>query len=69
LAVGISIAITGWNIWISSLIIGVVTFTLSFTGVLAGKMLGMRFEKNAGRIGGIVLIIIGIKILIEHMLL
>jgi len=68
LAVGISIALTGWNIWISALIIGVVAFALSFIGVLAGKKLGRRFQKNAGRLGGVVLIIIGVKILIEHLL-
>ncbi|MDR2714755.1 MAG: manganese efflux pump MntP family protein [Coriobacteriales bacterium] len=68
LAVGISIALTGWNIWTSALVIGAVAFALSFFGVLAGKQLGVRFEKNAGRVGGIILIGIGIKILLEHLL-
>lgn len=68
LVVGISIAQTGWNIWISALIIGAVTFILSFIGVLAGKKLGMRFQKNAGRLGGIVLILIGVKILLEYLI-
>ena len=66
LTVGVSLAITGWNIWISAIIIGGVAFTLSFVGVLAGNKLGMRFQKNASRLGGLVLIGIGVKILIEH---
>jgi len=67
LAVGINIALIDWNIWISALTIGVVTFVLSFVGVFAGKRLGMSFRKNAGRLGGIVLIAIGVKILLEHL--
>ena len=68
LAVGISIALTGWNIWISAAVIGAVAFAFSFVGVLAGKQLGTHFQKNAGRLGGIVLIAIGVKILLEHLL-
>ena len=67
LAVGISIALTGWDIWISSLVIGAVAFVLSFIGVLAGKKLGAHFQKNAGRLGGIILIGIGLKIVLEHL--
>ena len=66
LAVGITIAATGWNIWISAIIIGTVAFVLSFIGVFAGKMLGIRFRKNASRLGGLVLIGIGVTILIEY---
>jgi len=68
LVVGISIALTGWNIWISSLVIGIIAFAFSFVGILAGKRIGARFQKNAGRLGGLVLIGIGIKILFEHLL-
>jgi len=67
LAVGISIALTGWDIWISSSVIGAVAFAFSFIGVLAGEKLGVRFHKNASRLGGIILIGIGIKILLEHL--
>ena len=66
-AVGVSIALTGWNIWISSLIIGGVAFAFSFAGVLAGQRLGGRFQKSAGKFGGIVLIGIGVKMLVEHL--
>jgi len=68
LAAGVSIELAGWNIWISICLIGLVTFGFSFIGVLAGKRLGNRFEKNAGRLGGIVLIGIGIKILVQHLI-
>ncbi|MCL2783024.1 MAG: manganese efflux pump MntP family protein [Propionibacteriaceae bacterium] len=68
LAAGVSIALTGWSIWVSAWVIGAVTFVLSFIGVLAGKRLGERFEKNAGRLGGVVLVGIGVKILVQHLL-
>ena len=67
LAVGINISLIGWDIWTSALTIGAVTFVLSFAGVFAGKRLGMRFQKNAGRLGGIILIAIGVKILLDHL--
>lgn len=67
LAVGIGIALTGWNIWISSLTIGGVTFVIAFAGVMTGKRLGVRFQNIATRLGGVVLIGIAIKILVEHL--
>jgi manganese efflux pump family protein len=68
LAVGISFALTGVSIWSSSAIIGVVTFTISSVGVLIGKKVGSIFEKSAGILAGIILVGIGVKILIEHMM-
>ena len=67
LAVGISFALAGVQIWFSSAIIGCVTFTISAIGVLIGKKVGSIFEKSAGILAGIILIGIGVKILIEHM--
>lgn len=68
LAVGVSFALTeNVNIWLASVIIGVVAFVLSFVGVLAGKNIGSRFEKYSACIGGIVLIIIGLRILITDL--
>ena len=67
LAVGISFALAGVEIWSSSAIIGCVTFTISAIGVLIGKKVGSIFEKSAGILAGIILIGIGVKILIEHM--
>jgi len=67
LVVGINFALIEWNIWISALVIGVVTFTLSFAGVYAGKKLGMALQKYATILGGVVLIAIGLKILLQHL--
>ena len=68
LAVGISFAVIHDDkILFNSLIIGVVAFVLSFVGGLFGKGLGGIFQKSANRIGGIILICIGIKILYEHL--
>lgn len=67
LAVGITFAFLGVNIWLAILIIGVTTFVLSFIGVAIGNQFGSRFEKPATIAGGVVLILIGVKILIEHL--
>lgn len=70
LAVGVSFALTeDCNIWLSSFIIGVVAFVLSFLGVKAGKKIGDRFQTYATRIGGCVLILIGLRILITDLFL
>lgn len=67
LAVGISFAFFRINIYISSIIIGIVAFIFSFFGVIIGKKIGKYLNKNAERIGGIILITIGLKILLEHL--
>ncbi|MEW5924158.1 MAG: manganese efflux pump MntP family protein [Candidatus Zixiibacteriota bacterium] len=66
LAVGLSFAVLNVTIWYPSLIIGVITGGLSLIGVLLGSRLGRRFGKRMEIIGGLVLIGIGIKILIDH---
>ena len=66
LAVGISIAFLDTNIWIAALVIGVVTFILSSAGVLLGRSVVARMGDKAAWAGGIILIAIGIKIIIEH---
>lgn len=69
MAVGISLAMAGdVNIWTAALLIGVITFTFSAVGVKIGNVFGSRFEKKAQAAGGMILIILGIKILIEHLL-
>lgn len=69
LAVGLSLAMTGGYekgyVYFASGIIGAVAFVCSFVGAMAGKRLGGYFEKKAETVGGAVLIIIGLKILIE----
>ena len=68
LAVGLSFAVLNVTIWYPSLIIGIITAALSLIGVLLGSRLGKKFGKRMEVIGGIVLIGIGLKILIEHIL-
>ena len=68
LAVGISLAMAGnVNIWIAVAFIGIITFILSAVGVKVGHMFGSRFEKKAQFCGGIILILLGFKILLEHL--
>ena len=67
LAVGISLALLNVNIAGAAAIIGLTTFVLSFLGVLIGHRFGARFNKGAAIAGGIVLIAIGLKILLEHL--
>ena len=67
LAVGISFACIQVRIWSAILIIGVTTFLFSILGVKIGNVFGSRFEKGAGILGGIILILIGLKILLEHL--
>lgn len=67
LAVGISFAFLNVDIITAVLIIGITTFVLSFLAVYIGNRLGGLLEKYAGILGGCILIIIGAKILIEHL--
>lgn len=68
LAVGITFSILNANIYISALIIGCITFILSFLGVFIGCKFGAMFKKKVEILGGVVLIGIGVKILLEHLL-
>ena len=68
LAVGISLAMVGnVNIFSAIALIGVTTFLLSAVGVKVGSVFGSRFEKKAEVIGGIILILLGLNILLEHL--
>ena len=68
LAVGISLAMAGnVNIVTAVLLIGVITFALSAVGVKVGSIFGSRFEKKAQTAGGVILILLGVKILLEHL--
>ena len=53
------------NITVTSLMIGLTTFTLSATGVKVGSVFGNRYEKKAEFVGGCVLIVLGIKMVVE----
>ncbi len=67
LVTGITFAFLSVPLWLSVLLIGAVTFLLCAAGVLLGKTLRAPLEKHARLLGGIVLILIGLKILIEHL--
>ena len=67
LVTGMTFAFLSVNIWAAVGAIGAVTFLLCAAGVEMGRVLGRRLEKRARLLGGIVLILIGLKILIEHL--
>lgn len=68
LAVGISLAMAqNVNIWIAIALIGAITFGMCCLGVKVGSIFGSKFEKKAQIAGGIILILLGIKILLEHL--
>ena len=67
LAVGISFAALSVDIVPSVALIGVTTFAFTIAGVFVGNFFGSRYEKPASIVGGVVLILIGTKILLEHL--
>ena len=67
LAVGITFAFLNTNIFFAILIIGVTTFALSLGGVFLGNRFGAKYKNKAEIAGGIILILIGLKILLEHL--
>ena len=67
MAAGISLAMDGANIWLNAACIGVTTCLLSTVGVKIGSIFGSRLGKKAQLAGGIILILLGIKILLEHL--
>ena len=67
LAVGISFAFLGVDIVTAALLIGVTTFVISGAGIVVGNIFGAKYKSKAELAGGIVLILIGLKILLEHL--
>ena len=67
LAVGVSFACIRVKLWSSVIVIGLTTFAFSVLGVKIGNVFGSKYEKSAEIIGGIILILIGLKILLEHL--
>ncbi len=68
LAVGISLAMAGpVNIVLAAVLIGLCTCGLSALGVKIGNVFGSRYEKGAQIAGGVILILLGLKILLEHL--
>ena len=67
LAVGITFALVSVNIWASITVIGLTTFILSAIGVIIGNKFGAKYKDKAELAGGIILVLIGFKILFEHL--
>ncbi len=66
-AVGVTFSVLGEGILIPILIIGIITFILSFIGVIIGNRMGHFFERRIEMVGGLALIAIGFSILISHL--
>ncbi len=67
LAVGITFAFLGVNMLLAGLMIGIVTFAICVLGVKIGNKFGDKYERKAETVGGLILILMGIKILLEHL--
>ena len=67
LAVGVSFAFLSVNIGAAVSFIGVITFVLSMVGVKAGSLFGAKYKSKAELAGGVILILMGLKILLEHL--
>ena len=67
LAIGITFAFLKVNIIPAVCFIGIVTFIISFAGVKIGNIFGARYKNKAEIVGGVILILLGLKILLEHL--
>lgn len=67
LAIGITFAFLKVNIISAVCFIGIVTFIISFAGVKIGNVFGTRYKNKAEIVGGVILILLGLKILLEHL--
>jgi len=68
LAVGITLSVIGDSLVLTVTIIGMITFALSYLGTIIGKKFGHFFESKIEAIGGIILVVFGLKILLQHLL-
>lgn len=67
LATGVTFAMTQTDIWIAIAIVGTTTFVFSAVGLKIGNVFGSKYRSKAELLGGIILILMGVKILIEHL--
>lgn len=67
LAAGITFACLNVNIWYAVAFIGVITFIFSAVGIKIGSLFGAKFKTKAEIAGGVILILMGVKILLEHL--
>ncbi|MBE3068241.1 MAG: manganese efflux pump, partial [Chloroflexi bacterium] len=68
LAIGLSLGIIGVIIWVPAVVIGIVTGLVSWLGLRLGNKLGEKFGKRMEIVGGIILILLGVRILMAHLL-
>jgi putative Mn2+ efflux pump MntP len=68
LAVGVALSLVGISIWIPAAVIGLTALLMTFVGTRVGKRAGTYLGQWAERIGGVVLILIGVRILVEHVM-
>ena len=68
LAAGLTFAALDVNIWLAISLIGIITCVCSFFGSIIGAKIGSKFKNKAEIAGGIILLGIGLKILIEHLI-
>jgi putative Mn2+ efflux pump MntP len=66
LAVGVSFSFLNVNIVPAALMIGMVTFCLSMSGVKVGNIFGLKYRSKAELAGGVILVMLGLKIVLEH---
>ena len=67
LATGVALCLDGVNIWLAISVIGATTFIFSAVGLRVGQVFGKKFKTKAEVVGGIILILIGVKILLQHL--
>ena len=67
LAIGVTFAFLSVNVYAAVGIIGGITFLLSFFGVMIGAFFGSKLKNKAEILGGVILVLMGIKILVEHL--
>lgn len=68
LATGVTFQLTGTNIWMAISLVGCTTFLFSFLGAKVGSTFGAKYQSKAELIGGVILVLMGVKILLEHLL-
>jgi putative Mn2+ efflux pump MntP len=68
LAIGLSLGIIGVTIWVPAVVIGIVTGLVSWLGLRLGNKLGEKFGKRMEILGGIILVLLGLRILLSHLL-
>jgi manganese efflux pump family protein len=65
--VGVTLALIDANIWIAAFAIGIVSFAMSTIGVLVGRAVGAYLGRGAEACGGVLMILIGTHILLDHL--